>query len=73
MVGEAERSTHHGPFLSHCGHLRTAKLRAHFFKQLALPLVVFSLSTLFKDAFADIPRLFPGLQALLKCLVAGAC
>ena len=25
------------------------------------------------DAFADIPGLFPGLQALLECLVAGAC
>jgi hypothetical protein len=31
-----------------------------------------SIPTLFKDAFADIPRLFSGLQALLKCLVAGA-
>jgi hypothetical protein len=68
MLGRSMRSTHHGPFLSHGAFLPT-----EFFKQLTLPLIVFSLSTLFKDAFADIPRLFPGLQALLKCLVAGAC
>jgi hypothetical protein len=42
-VGRAARSTHNGPFLSHCGHLRTAKLQAHFFKQLALRLVVWFL------------------------------
>jgi hypothetical protein len=53
--------------------LRAPSCQLKFFKPLALPLVVFSLSTLFKDAFADIPRLFPGLQALPKCLVAGAC
>jgi hypothetical protein len=46
--------------------LRAPSCQLKFFKPLALPLVVFSLSTLFKDAFADIPRLFPGLQALLK-------
>jgi hypothetical protein len=33
---------HHGPFLSDCGHSQAAKLQAHFFKQLALPLVVWS-------------------------------
>jgi hypothetical protein len=43
MLGRATRSTHHGPFLSHCGRLRTAKLQAHFIKQLALPLVVWFL------------------------------
>jgi putative ABC transport system substrate-binding protein len=40
-------------------------------QQPAMPVIGFL--QLFKDAFADIPRLFPGLQALLKCLVAGAC
>jgi hypothetical protein len=43
MLGRGTRSTHHGAFLSHCGHLRTAKLQAHFFKQLALRLVVWFL------------------------------
>jgi hypothetical protein len=43
MLGPVTRSTHHRPFLSHCGRLRTDNLQAHFFKQLALPLVVWFL------------------------------